>query len=246
MHKRVQSIFLLLTFLLSVCLAGDGQERGTRKLARKAISYGFVSPNTRDDLKLEEAVRNLNSAEEVRLLQETRDIACRVRAKARVNKSLGNWSDGAENSMIFRIYSEEPAVRYAAASLGKTWRQKTVLYFRRQASGKARMYLISVPRKHRELKFLARAVARILDESQISYRTLVPLKTRVMVYVVDLRNELQQQLRKAARKLHARPLAFAGTGGFIGSDTDREKAQEIFAQEIKSYESHHSLNRRCR
>jgi hypothetical protein len=246
MNKRAQSIFLLLAFLLSVSLIGEGQERDNRKLARKAVSYGFVSPNNRDDLKLKDAISNLNSPEEVRLLQETRDIACRVRAKARVNKSLGNWSDGAENSMIFRIYSEEPAMRYAVASLGKNWRQKTVLYFRRQASGNARMYLISVPRKHRELNFLVRAVAKSLDDSQVSYRTLVPLTTRVMVYVVDLRNELQQQLRNAARKLHARPLAFAGTGGFIGSDTDREKAQDVFSQEIKSYESHHSLNRRCR
>ena len=246
MHKRIQSIFLLLTFLLSVCLVGDGQQRDTRKLARKAVSYGFVSPNTRDDLKLKEAVRNLTSAEELRLLHETRDLACRVRAKARVNKSLGNWSDGTENSMVFRIYSEEPAVRYAAASLGKNWRQKTVLYFRRQAGGNARMYLISVPRKHLELNFLVRAVAKILDDSQVSYRTLVPLTTRLLVYVVDLRNELQPQVRNAARKLHARPLAFAGAGGFIGNDTDRDRAQEIFAYEIKSYESHHSVSHRCR
>src|SRR6266404_9941285 len=98
MDRRTKSIFLFLTILLSECLVGEGQERDNRKLARKALSYGFVSPNTREDLKLEEAVRNLNSAEEIRLLQETRDIACRLRAKARVNKSLGNWSDGAENS----------------------------------------------------------------------------------------------------------------------------------------------------
>jgi hypothetical protein len=205
-----------------------------------------VSPNTREDLKLEEAIRNLNSAEEVRLLHETRDLACRVRAKARVNRSLGNWADGAENSLIFRIYSDEPTVRYSAASLGKKWSQKTVLYFRRQASGKARMYVISVRRQHRWLNFVVRTVAKTLDDAGVSYRTLVPLRTRVMVYVVDLSNELQPQVQNAARQLHARPFSFAGTGGFIGNDTDRDQAQEVFAQEIKFYESNHSLDQRCR
>ena len=246
MKERTPSIFLLLTLLLSLCLVVQGQERDNRKLARKALSYVFVSPNTRDNLKLEEAIRNLNSAEEVRLVHEARDIACRVQAKARVNKSLGNWSDGAENSMIFRIYSEESGVRYAAASLGKNWRQKTVLYFRRQGSGKARMNVISVPRQHRGLNFAIRTVAKTLDEAGVSYRTLVPLKTRVMVYVVDLRNELQPQVRHAGRELHARPLSFAGTGEFVGNDTDREKAQEVFAGEIKAYESNHSVSNRCR
>ena len=246
MKNRTQTIFLSLAFLLSLSVVGQGQERDKRRLERKAISYGFVSPNTREDLKLNDAVKNLNSAEEVRLLHQTRDLACRVRAQARVNKSLGNWADGAENSLIFRIYSDEPAVRYAAASLGKSWRQKTVLYFRRQASGNARMYVISVRRQHRGLNFVVRTVAKTLDEARVSYRTLVPLKTRVVVYVVDLGNELQLPVRSAARQLHARPLAFTGTGAFIGNDNDRDRAQEVFALEIKSYESNHSLNQRCR
>lgn len=239
-------MFLLLAVLLSLSAGVQGQHRDQRQLAEKAISYGFVSPNTHENLKLAEALKNLNSADEVRLLHETRSLACRVRAQARVNQALGNWADGVENSMVFRIYSDEPSLRYAAASLGRSWRQKTVLYFRRQASGPARMYVISVPRQRRGLNFVVRTVAKTLDDSQVSYRTLVPLKTRVLVYVVDLSNKLQVQVRSAARKLRTRLLSFAGAGEFIGNDTDREKAQEVFAQEIKSYESHHSLNRRCR
>ena len=246
MNRPAKTIFLLLTLLLSLSPGVQGQERDQRKLAEQAVSYGFVSPSTREDLKLEEAVRNLNSADEVRLLHETRELACRVRARPRINKSLGNWADGAENSMVFRIYSDEPTVRYAVASLGKNWRQKSVLYFRRQASGNARLYVISVPRHDRGLNLVVLEVSKILDDSQVSYRTLVTLKTRVMVYVVDLSNELQPKVRNAARQLHARPLTFAGTGGFIGNDNDRDQAQEVFAQEIKSYEANHSFNRRCR
>jgi hypothetical protein len=245
MTKRARTILPLLTFL-SLCLVVQAQEPDNLKLQQKAISYGFVSPNTREDLKLNDALKNLNSAEEVRLLHQTRDLACRVRAKARVNKSLGNWADGSENSLIFRIYSDEAALRYAAANLGKSWRQKTVLYFRRQASGNARMYVLSVRRQHRGLKYVVRTVAKTLDDSQVSYRTMVPLKTRLMVYIVDLKNELQPQVRNAAHQLHARPLSFAGTGEFIGDDNDRDLSQIVFAREIKSYESGHSLNQHCR
>ena len=247
MRRRTPIILLLLTLLLSVSLAVQGQQRAHRKLTEKTISYGFVSPNTREDLKLEEAIKSLNSAEEARLVRETQEVACRVRAKPRINRSLGNWADGAENSMIFRIYTDESTVRYAAASLGKSWRQKTVLYFRRQTSGKARMYVISVRRQHRALNFVIRTVARTLDEAGVAYRTLVPFKTRVMVYVVDLSNELQPQVWNAARQLHVRPLAFAGNGGFIGDDNDRDQSQKIFAHELEFYESNHSLNNhRCR
>jgi len=245
MSKRLQTIFVSLAFLLSLALVVQSQEQN-RRLTRKAISYGFVSPNTQENLKLEEAVKNLNSAEEVRLLYETQTVACRVRAQSRINKSLGDWADGAEHSMIFRLYSDESTIRYAVAALGKRWRQKTVLYFRRQTGGTARMYLIPIQQRHRGFNFVARTVAKALDDAGVSYRTLVPLKTRLLVYVVDLSNELQPQVRKAAHQLRARSLAFTGTGAFIGNDNDRDQAQEIFEQEIKHYEAHHSLNQRCR
>ena len=243
MSKRLQALSLV--FLLGLTFVVQGQEQN-RKLTRKAISYGFVSPNTREDLKLEEAVKNLNSADELRLLHETQTVACRLRAKSRINKSLGNWADGAENSMIFRVYSDESTIRYAAATLGKRWRQKTVLYFQRQAGGAARMYLFSIRQQHRGLALVAVTIAKTLDAAGVSYRTLVPLKTRVLVYVVDLRNELQTRVQKAAGQLQVRPLAFTGTGGFIGNDNDRDQAQAVFAQEIKAYESNHSLSQRCR
>jgi hypothetical protein len=103
MNKRSQTIFLLLTLLLSLSLVVRGQERDKRKRATKTISYGFVSANIREDLKLEAAIKNLHSAEEVRLIHETRYLACRVKAKPRINKAVGNWADGAENSDLSHL-----------------------------------------------------------------------------------------------------------------------------------------------
>lgn len=235
---------LVLVLLLNLSHAVQGQRRNQRDVAKPTFNYGFVSPNT-EELKLNEAIERLHSAAETRLVNETRNVACRVRAQVRVNKSVGNWKDGAENSLTFRIVSDEPAARYAVASLGKDWRQKTVLYFRRQAGGNARMYLLSVRRAHQNINQLLRNVSKTLDAVGVSYRTLVPLKNRVVVYVVDLSNALQPQVQNAARQWHIRVLTFAGTGGFIGNDADRDQAQSIFTREIKYYEAQHSLRKDC-
>jgi hypothetical protein len=243
MSKHARTLFLLLTVLLSLN-AAQSQEHDSRQPARKAVSYGFVSPNTREDLKLDQAIKNLHSAAEVRLINETRSIACRVRTRARINRALGNWSDGAENSMVFRVYSDEATVRYAATSLGNRWRQKTVLYFRRQLNGKDRIYLIFVNQTQRRYDL----VSKTLDDAGVAYRTLAPLRHSLLVYVVDMDNKLKVQVGKAAGQLHARTLAFTGAAATIGNDTDRDKAQEVFQQEIKSYESTHGLRpaARCR
>ncbi len=61
---------------------------------RESLNYGFVSPNTRDDLKIEEAIRRMDSPEEARLLKEVVHLACVVRWKIRAVRALGSWSDG--------------------------------------------------------------------------------------------------------------------------------------------------------
>lgn len=207
----------------------------------KAITYEFVSPNTSEGLKLNDAIRKLNSAEEQRLISETRIVTCRISASPRINKSVGVWSDGAEHSTVVQIYADEAAARYAGASLGKLARQKAVLYFRRDPGGKARLYMMTVMSSPRKLAY----VSRTLERAGISYRTLVPLKDRVIVYIVDLTNELRSQVPRATRLFRTHVQSFAGTGEFIGDDNDREKAQQVYADEISRYESTHKLRTDC-
>src|SRR4030095_780736 len=75
--RRCQTLFLLI-LLLGLDLIAAGQQGVSRKPTARAISYGFVSPNTREDLKLEEAIRNLDSGDEDRLVNNARTVACRV------------------------------------------------------------------------------------------------------------------------------------------------------------------------
>src|SRR5258707_278295 len=49
--------------------------------SNKTLNYGFVSPNTRDDLKLEEAIRGMYSASELSFMRRARDLGCVVRSR---------------------------------------------------------------------------------------------------------------------------------------------------------------------
>jgi hypothetical protein len=89
-------------------------------------------------------------------------------------------------------------------------------------------------------------LSRLLDRAGIAFRTLLPLKGRTLVYVVDLKNELKEKIPVAARLLRAKVRTLHGYASFIGDDEDREKAQSIFAAEIRSFESAHAKPpRRC-
>ena len=105
------------------------------------------------------------------------------------------------------------------------------------------MYVLFLSRGDQDIA----AVATELDSDGVANRTLVPRKKRLLIYIVDLKNELKEHVLKAARRLHARLSSFSGAAGFIGDDNDRDKARAIFEQEIKSYEAAHTRVRRsCR
>jgi hypothetical protein len=202
---------------------------------RKANSYAFVSPNTSENLTIREAITRLNSLDEKRLIDEAVLVACRLNLAARVQRAVGSWSDGAQHSTVLRTSADKATLRYAASWLGKFARQKTVLYFHRSLSGGARMYVLFVPRGNRDMV----AVAAELDSDGLANRTLVPRKMRILIYVVDLKNELQAKVQTAARRLQARVSSTRGDGGFIGDEDDRDKAQAIFERELRKYEVGH-------
>ncbi len=235
----MRRILVLLAFLLATAGSLSAQQAGPtgrNDTGPKAQSYAFVSPNTRENLSLQEALRLLGSKEEASLIRAERKLNSCLGLKTTVLRSIGSWSDGAEHSTVFKTRADEQTLRYADARLGKSARQKSVLYFQANASGAGAMYMLYPKRGGRNLARLS----RILDQSGVAFRTLVPRRHRSpLVYVVDLKNELGQQVAAAARRLRARLMALKVTGAFLGDDSDREKAQKVFAEEIERYESAH-------
>lgn len=210
---------------------------------QKAASYTFVSPNTRENLTLEQAIKLLNSREEQKLLNRIQRLSRCLRLKPAVMKAIGSSTDGAEHSALFRVFTDRQTVRYADARLGKFARQKTVLLFRQDDSGTGRMYVLRIRLGKRTL----RSISKTLDRNGVPFRTLIPGKgQRVFIYVVDLGNELPDEVVRAARNLGAVLNTIKGTGEFLGDDTDRDKAQQVFAGVIKQFEEEHpEVARRC-
>lgn len=235
-------LFLLLTLGFSSLSFGYAQAKPVRRPDNApAIGYAFVSPNTRENLTLEEARAGLNSPEEARLISEAWLVGCRLHKSLTVQKAVGSWSDGAEYSTIIRAQTNKTSLRYAGSWLGKFANQKAILYFRKDFTGPGRMYVLYLPSQKRDMA----TVSNELETSGIANRTLAPQRRRLLVYVVDLKNELKAKVLAAAKRLRARLTIISGEGDFIGDD-DRQKAQQIFEQEITEYEKAHRVRKDCK
>ena len=241
MRRALLSVVLLLAASGNIFpqqIAASAEEQ------QKAESYTFVSPNTRENLTLAEAVRLLNSREEQKFINNIQKLSRCLQLKPSVMKAIGSFTDGAEHSTLFRAFTDQQTLRYADARLGKLGKQKTVLFFRQDDAGAARMYVLRIWTGKRPLD----SIAGTLDRNGVPFRTLVPgANQRMSIYVIDLNNELPNKMVKAARNLGAPMTIVRGTGEFIGDDTDRDKAQEVYAGIIKQYEDEHPKEaRRCR
>lgn len=215
----------------------------TQRSGQKSDSYTFVSPNTRENLSLEEALKLLNSREELKLLNNIQSLSGCLRLRSSVRKAIGNFSDGAEHAALLQVFTDRSTQRYAGARLGKFARQKTVLLFRQDDAGAGRMYVLRIRLGKRTL----RSISNTLDSNGVPFRTLVPGKgRRVFIYVVDLDNELPNEVVRAARSLGAVMTTVKGTGEFLGDDADRDKAQQVFAEIIKKFaDENPKAARRC-
>jgi hypothetical protein len=234
-NLQVKAVLLFL-FLLLFALPAFGQ-------SSSASNFGFVSPNTREGLKLDDAIAGLSSEEETSLVRRVGELRCVVHNPINTRRAVGSWSDGAEHSLLIRVRSDESTMRYLMSRLGRTANQKAVVYFHSQPAGTAKIYIIHPAKRLRSFT----VISRILDANGVAFRTLVPLKTEVTVYVIDLDNSLSAKVRAATRRLRGRLTALTGNASFIGDDSVREKGQEIFLKEIASYESiHTNLSTRCK
>jgi hypothetical protein len=200
--------------------------------AAKPLNYGIVSPNTKTDLKLEQAIAGMNSVEEAKLLNQAVNLGCVVRSRIIAFRALGSWSDGAEHSVLLRVRGDEESLRYVLSRMGRDAGQKYVIYFHPQPKGAADLYVLR-PRAGRGNLV---ALSGELERAGIPFRTLVPSHGTTAIYIIDLERDLQQKILTAARKLRAQVNKETGNAQLFGDDV-REKAKDKFDQEIKSYET---------
>jgi hypothetical protein len=224
MKKR---IFAPGSFLLVLLLGWT-----TAVSAQKPLNVGIVSPNTKTDLKLEQAIAGMNSSEEAKMVNKAVNLGCVVRSRISAFRALGSWSDGAEYSVLLRVRGDEESLRYVLSRLGRDAEQKYVIYFHPQPKGSVDLYTL---RPRAGTKNLV-ALTNELERAGIPFRTLVPSGGTTAIYIIDLDRDLREKILTAARKLRAQVNKETGNAQLFGDDV-REKAKEKFDQEIKNYET---------
>jgi hypothetical protein len=230
MTKKYSTWRSFLPFLLGLLLAWTTAVSAQQ--AQPPLNYGIVSPNTKTDLKLEQAIAGMRSTEETKLLNQAINLSCVVRSRVTAFRALGAWSDGAEPSVLLRVRGDEESLRYVLSRMGRDADQKYVIYFHPQPKGEADLYILR-PRKGP--KNLA-ALSTELERAKIPFRTLVPSRRATTIYIIDLERNLREEILTAARRLRAQVSQKAGSAKLFGDDA-REKAKDKFDQEIKDYET---------
>src|SRR5262245_23815987 len=89
-RSTIKSLFLVLAI-------------ATAAIAQTSLNYGFVSPNRKENLKLADAIKGMNSTDETKLVNKSINMGCVVQSRIRAFRSLGSWSDGAEHSVMIRV-----------------------------------------------------------------------------------------------------------------------------------------------
>ena len=225
-HRFSTSRSFLLVLLLGWTTLASAQQD------HKTLNYGFVSPNTKSDLKLEQAIAGMNSAEEAKLLDKAVNLGCVVRTRITAFRALGSWSDGAEHSVLLRVRGDEATLRYVLSRMGRDAEQKYVIYFHPKPRGAVDLYTLRPRTRARNLV----ALTSELERAGIPFRTLVPARETTAIYIIDLDRDLRAKIMNAARKLRARVSRESGSAQLFGDD-EREKAKVKFEQEIKDYET---------
>jgi len=226
--KSVRKITAARSFLLLFVLAWSSAASAQQE--QKVVSYGFVSPNTSQNLKLEEAIRGMTSVAETNLRNKAINLSCVVRTRIRAFRALGAWSDGAEHSVMVRFTSDEDTLRYVVSRMGREAEQKYVIYFHPDPKGPVDLYTLRA--RSRRLATLSSA----LERAGIPFRTLVPLNGVTAIYIIDLDRDLRDKILKAARTLHANVTSLPGKAKLFGDDI-RQQARTVFEQDITTYET---------
>ena len=192
---------------------------------------GFASPNEKENGTFEDARAALSSDEQKKFHALAEKVVERVGGGGEVNDAIGDWSDGAENSLVVHSANGDPDnVCYQMSVLGKAANQKAVIAFSLAEDGSDSIYTFNTPAS-------MVSVRATLDGFGLKYRTLEPqLDGGTRVYIFDQGRGLRDTLDQVGAHYETPIRVYRGTGAFIGGDT-REAGRQAYDQIISAYES---------
>lgn len=198
-----------------------------------ASGFLFLSPNTRAHLTPAEASLQLQSDEHRRFRRIAEQILGQIGlSDHRTFNSIGDWSDGVENSIYVEIRTptDLAALGYAAAHFGLQAGQRAVLVCRADPHGNDGVY---------ELEFAENNLAslrRTLDRYGLPFRTFIPKDAGYRVVIFDENRQWRAKVAALATSPGSPLKEIRATGKYLGGDTLHD-ARERFSRVIRDYEA---------
>ena len=206
-------------------------------IIKQQQGFQFVSPNVEENLTFEQAAKKLGSKEQIRFNSIADDIDTKLNVQGKSYNGIGDWSDGAENT-VFKdaIVDNYDQLRYSTALKGKAANQKAVIPFIEDAAGADSVFVLDIPGA--DLVQLRKD----LSEFGVQFRTLVEEGNVKKVVVFDPGTSLTQNIEGLANKYNVQAKQFRGKGEFLGGET-REAGVSAYDSVIREYESKFPNNR---
>jgi hypothetical protein len=198
-------------------LAAADKSYGKQRLEQSAA---FASNNVAEGTTYKDAVKQLRGPELEAFRRVAEETAAKLGVEAKVSKGIGDWSDGAEGSLMLRTSDADPSkVRRIAAHLGRAGFQKSVLTFVEDDGGPDHLYEMLTAATPEEIR-------AALDKAGIKNRTMVPAENgRYSVEVVakaDWGGVANESLKSASEALGGEWQGTQGRAELIGGDTRAE------------------------
>lgn len=194
----------------------------------------FVSPNVKENLGLQDAIRSLASERQTRFEAKARDVVAAVAGGGKVEGAIGVWADGAENSTAITVpHADSETLRYTASLLGKSGDQKAVLAWTNAAGGPHALYTLSTSLGPTQ-------VAADSLKLGIAFQTIIPSYHGGRIQILDQDGALADKVQALGSMAGYKPVGVQhGSGEFIGSWTSRDEGNAAYDQIIQAYEKGH-------
>ncbi len=199
-----------------------GQFTSGPKTAKEG--FAFSSPNVLEDTKFDHALRMLRSGDQKTAHLQSEEIDHRHSLSGQTFNAIGDWADGAENSIVThydKVDSFEQ-LRATMAEKGMAWNQKAVLPFMVDSTGPHSLYYMEL--KDVDLS----GIRKNLEDSGLAFRSLIPGKDSTKVLVFDSENSLGENIKQFGKRYHGKIKAkrYRGRGEFLGGENRTEARQE--------------------
>ena len=190
----------------------------------------LVSPNIKENMNYEEAKKMTDSPEHARAVSIARDAIKKQDMDGEVESGIGDWEDGAENSIKIDVkgVKDFDQLKYTASKLGASLNQKAVVAFQKKKDGPDILHKISADRPMDEVR-------KILSDNGISFRTMVGDRAKTSVTILDQGSQLTANVAKFLGAINGKSEAVRGVGEFIGGDT-RIAGKKAYKSIIDNYE----------